>query len=1154
MKHSDFVHLHVHSQYSLLDGMIKIEDMVSMAEEYRMMSVAITDHGAMYGAIYFYDAAMSRGIKPIIGCEVYVAPGSRHDRTPTANGESSYHLILLAENLEGYKNLCALLTAAHFEGFYRRPRIDKELLEKHNKGLIATSACIQGQIPALLLTGRDAEAFEIADFYKEIFGDRFFIELQRNGLEIQNKANKKLLQLAKKMDLPLVATNDCHYPRKEDAYAHEVLLCVQTHKTMNDKDRMKFGSDEFYFKNPAEMKELFYDIPEAVTNTIAIAERCNLDLHLGHFRFPKFDVPEGETLDGLLEKKARDGFAKRMEQIRKRNPKMTKEDENAYNSRFEFELGIVRKMGFSGYFLIVSDFISWAKNNGIPVGPGRGSAVGSLLSYCLGITELDPLVYGLLFERFLNPERKSMPDIDVDFCQERREEVLDYVSAKYGGKNYVAQIITFGKMQAKGAIRDVGRALGMSVREVDEVAKLVPNVGNISLDDALKAEQRFAQVRSADRRVDELLNLAARIEGLTRHASTHAAGVVISDKPIIEYMPLYKGANDEVVTQYDMKCVERIGLIKFDFLGLRTLTVIKKTKELVERTKGEKVELDNLDLKDDKVWDLICRGETGGVFQLESAGMRELLVRMKPRRFEDLIAAVALYRPGPMSMLDDFIQRKHGKIPIKYFHPFLKPILEDTYGIILYQEQVMQIAQALADYSRGEADILRKAMGKKDVQVMAGQRKKFIEGAVAKGVNEQTATEIFDHVAKFGEYGFNKSHSAAYALIAYQTAYLKAYYPLEFMAALLTSEVNDTNNIIKYINECRDMNIEVRKPDINMSDTDFTVEEGGVRFGLKAVKNVGEGAIEAIKEAREKGGPFKDLFDFTSRVDLQRVNRKVIESLIKCGAFDSTGYMRGGMLEVMDAAIAEGQQTMRDRQAGQTSLFGEWAPPSSTSKNARIPDKKLPESIKMQYEKESLGFFVTGHPLAKFSDYIQQLATVTSDKAGFMTNNTAVRAAGVVARLQETRNKRNELMAFVTLEDLQGFIEVIVWADLYREASALLKSEEPILVIGKLDSRTEKTKIFADNIIPLKEAPLRLCSKIKLRLQTVGLTKEHLLELKKIIQKNPGNCPVYLHFIMPGRSETVMSLPEKYRVKPGAELSQAIEKLFGKNVLVMEAG
>lgn len=1153
MKHSDFVHLHVHSQYSLLDGMIKIEDMVSMAENYRMPSLAITDHGAMYGAIYFYDAAMAHGVKPIIGCEMYVAPGSRRERSPAENGESNYHLVLLAENLEGYRNLCALVSASYFEGFYRKPRIDRELLEKHNKGLIATSACIQGQIPSLLLVGRDEDAYEIADFYKEIFGDRFFIELQKNGLENQNKANKKLIQLAKKMELPLVATNDCHYPRKEDAYAHEVLLCIQTHKTINDKDRMRFGSDEFYFKSPAEMKELFYDIPEAITNTIAIAERCNLDLQLGQFRFPKFDVPEGETLDGLLEKKAREGFARRMEQIRLRNPNMTDKDEEVYRTRFEFELGIIRKMGFAGYFLIVSDFINWAKSNGIPVGPGRGSAVGSLLAYCLGITELDPLVYGLLFERFLNPERKSMPDIDVDFCQERREEVLKYVSEKYGGKDYVAQIITFGKMQAKAAIRDAGRALGMNAREVDEIAKLVPNVLNISLEDAFKAEPRFAEIRAANRRIDELLNLATRMEGLTRHASTHAAGVVISDRPIIEYMPLYKGAHDEVVTQYDMKCVERIGLIKFDFLGLRTLTVIRKTQELVERTRGEKVDVNNLDLKDDKVWNLICRGETGGVFQLESAGMRELLVRMKPRRFEDLIAAVALYRPGPMSMLDDFIQRKQGKIPIKYPHPSMKPILEDTYGIILYQEQVMQIAQALAGYTRGEADVLRKAMGKKDVQVMAGQRKKFIEGAVAKGVTEQIATEIFDHVAKFGEYGFNKSHSAAYALIAYQTAFLKAYYPLEFMAALLTSEMDNTDNIVKYISECRDMGIEVRRPDINASDVDFTVEEGAIRFGLKAVKNVGEGAIEAIKEAREKGGPFKDLFDFTSRVDLQRVNRKVIESLIKCGAFDSTGFFRGGMLEVMDTAIAEGQQSMRDREAGQTSLFGEWTPPSSSGKNARIPDKKLSESEKMKYEKESLGFFITGHPLARFSEYIKQFATITSDQAGFVNTNGTVRAAGVVSRLQETRNKRQELMAFVSLEDLYGIIEVIVWADLYKDVSSLLKSEEPVLIIGKLDSRSEKPKILAESIFPLKEAPLRLCSRVKLRLQTVGLTKEHLLELKGIIQKNPGKCPVYLHFIIPGRSETIMSLPDKYRVQPGQQLTEAIENLFGKNVLFMEA-
>lgn len=1152
MKHADFVHLHVHSQYSLLDGMLKIEDLVRKAAEMRMPAVAVTDHGSMFGAIHFYEAALKEGVKPIIGCEMYVAPRSRLDKSPGENGDSMSHLLLLAENLKGYQNLCKLVTAGHLEGFYRKPRIDKELIEKHHEGLIAMTACIKGQIPALLLAGRDADAGEVADFYKELFGNRFFMELQINGLEEQKRANIKMLELARRMDIPIVATNDCHYPERDDAYAHEVLLCIQTGKTINDPSRMQFGSNEFYFKSPAEMKELFVELPEAIANSTAIAERCNLDLDLKNFHFPRFEVPEGETLDGHLEANARDGFKRRMEQIRKKRPDMTGEEEEAYRSRLDFELSIIRQMGFSGYFLIVSDFIKWARDHGISVGPGRGSAVGSLLSYSIGITDLDPLAYGLLFERFLNPDRRTMPDIDVDFCMERREEVLRYIAEKYGGAEYVAQIITFGTMKAKAVIRDVGRALDMSYADVDKVAKLVPNVLKMTLEKAFQMEPRFAEMRAADRRVDELLNLAVRIEGLTRHASTHAAGVVISDRPIVDYMPLYKGAHDEIVTQYDMNCVERIGLIKFDFLGLRTLTVIRHACDLIKATSGQIVDIDNLSFNDARVWELFGKGETAGVFQFESAGMRDLLVKMKPTLIEDLIAAVALFRPGPMQFLDEFIQRKLGTIPIKYAHPALEPILKETYGVMVYQEQVMQIAQALASFSKGEADVLRKAMGKKKVDVIAGQREKFVNGAGDLKVNKDIASDIFDQMAKFGEYGFNKSHAAAYAYVAFQTAYLKAHFPTEFMAALLSSEMDNTDNVVKYINECRDMKIEVKPPDVNESAVEFTVEGGAIRFGLKAVKNVGQAAIEAIIEARIEGGRFADLFEFASRVDLRRVNKKVIESLIKSGAFDSTGHPRGGMLDVLDSCIAEGQQAHKDRQIGQESLFGTFEE-SSPKNTTRIPKTKLPENLLLQYEKESLGFFITGHPLARFEAQMKKFANLTTDQASFKQEGAEVRVAGIVSAMRETRNKRNELMAFVTLEDLHGFIEVIVWADQYKQVSQWLKSDQPLLIIGKLESRAEKPKILADRVILLQDAPNLLCSRIHLHIQTAGLTRNHLVELKELLRKYPGQCPVSIHMVVPGRSETVVSLPESYKIRPGEELTKAIETLLGKSVTILEA-
>jgi len=1151
MEHSDFVHLHVHSQYSLLDGAIKIKPLVKRAAELKMPAVAITDHGSMFGTVEFYEAAMAEGVKPIIGCEVYVAPASRTEKSPGAGGESAYHLVLLAKNSKGYRNLCHLVSKGYLEGFYRKPRIDHELLERHNEGLIALSACLKGEVASALLANNPKRARETANFYKDVFPDRFYLEIQRNGVKEQEAVNPGLIELAGELEIPMVATNDCHYLNREDSDMHEILLCIQTGKTIDDPNRMRFQTDQFYFKTPEEMKELYSDIPEAITNTVAVSERCNLELELNKFHFPVFKVPEGETLEERLDKDLEKGFEERLESVRKRLGELSEEKENEYRTRLAYELDIIKRMGFAGYFLIVADFIKYARENGVPVGPGRGSAAGSLVAYSLGITNLDPLQYGLLFERFLNPERRSMPDIDVDFCMKKREKVYMYVSEKYGGRDRVAQIITFGSMNAKGAIRDVGRALNMSYAEVDRLAKLVPNVLNITLEEAFKQESRFDEMRAEDPRVDRLLKLAVGTEGLSRHASTHAAGVVISDKPIMDYLPLYVGNRDEVVTQYDMKSVEKIGLIKFDFLGLKTLTHIHQCVELIKQTHGIDIEIDDIPIDNPKVWEMLGRGDADGVFQLESSGMKEILVKLKPNTFEDLVAVVALYRPGPLGsgMVEDFIERKHDETKISYPHPKTAEILKETYGVILYQEQVMLIARELAGYTRGEADVLRKAMGKKITEVMAGEREKFIQGAVKNKVKEAQATKIFGQMEEFGRYGFNKSHSAAYAFIAYQTAYLKALYPVEFMAALLSVEVDNTDHVVKYINSCREMKIEILPPDVNMSQKEFTIENESIRFGLMAVKNVGEGAIDGMVEARNKEGPFKDIFDFASRVELRKVNKKVIESLIKCGALDSTGELRGGMLKVVDSAIAEGQTKARERESGQVSMFDVIEDlPASPSRT--VPKVKIPESQFLQFEKEALGFYITGHPLAKFEREMQLFATHTSDQAIFAADGIGVRVAGVVSEMRETRNKKGDLMAFVTIEDLKGFIEVIVWADAYKEVSNLLHDEKPLLVSGKLDSKGEKAKIIADAIIPLEDAAASFCNSLHFKINSFAADTQDLEKLKEILAKHPGQCPVYLHIVIPGRSETILLLPEHFRVTPKADLIESIEKVLGEKVEV----
>lgn len=1151
MDKAEFVHLHVHTQYSLLDGAIKVKDLIKRAGEMKMPSVAVTDHGAMFGTVDFYENALKAGIKPIVGCEVYVAPGSRFEKAAGTDGERSHHLVLLVKNAKGYRNLCHLVSKSYIEGFYYKPRVDRELLREYNGGLIALSACLKGEIPSALLSGKQKQAREAAEFYKEVFGDRFYMEIMRNSIKEQNTVNPLLIDLARELDVPLVATNDCHYLNRQDSEIHEILLCIQTGKTIDDPSRMRFTTDEFYFKSPLEMKALFADLPEALKNTLAVADRCNLELELNKFHFPIFEAPKDQPLEELVAKNAREGLDARLAQLRKRRDDLTEKVEIKYRERLEYEIEIVNKMGFAGYFLIVADFIKYARDNSIPVGPGRGSAAGSLVAYSLGITNLDPLEYGLLFERFLNPERRSMPDIDVDFCVKKREKVYEYVRNKYGGSDYVAQIITFGSMNAKGAIRDVGRALNMSYVEVDRLAKLVPAVNNITLDEAFKQEPRFEESRAEDARVDRLLRLAAGIEGLNRHASTHAAGVVISDKPITEYLPLYVGNRGEVITQFDMKSVEKIGLIKFDFLGLKTLTHITLCVELIKRTRGEIIEIDNVKLDHPKVWELLGRGETDGVFQLESSGMKEILTKLKPNTFEDLIAVVALYRPGPLGsgMVEDFIKRKHGEVKISYPHPRTENILRETYGVILYQEQVMLIARELAGYSRGEADVLRKAMGKKNVEVMSGERTKFVEGSVGRKVSEDVASKIFSQMEKFGEYGFNKSHSAAYAFIAYQTAYLKALYPVEFMAALLSTDIDNTDNVVKYINSCREMKIEILAPDVASSSKEFTIENGAIRFGLQAVKNVGEAALDEILEARNSGGKFKDIFDFTSRVGLRKANKKVIESLIKAGAFDSTGDPRGGMLQVLDKALAEGQARAKERDIGQASLF-DAAEPMPMSVKYTVPKVRLPENQHLQFEKEALGFFITGHPLARFEKEMALFATHTAENAPSAQDGINVRVAGIITDTRETRNKKGERMAFLTIEDLHGFIEVIVWADLYKEAIKIIEEDKPLLIGGKLDSKGEKAKIIADMIIPLEDAPAKLCSSLHFKINSFSADNSDLQKLRDILLKYPGTCPVYLHIIIPGRSETILSLPDHLRVTPKAELILGIEKVFGEKVEV----
>jgi DNA polymerase-3 subunit alpha len=1151
MKQSQFVHLHLHSQYSLLDGAIRFDELCELAKKYRMEALALTDHGNLFGAIEFYQTAIKHGIKPILGCEIYIAPKSRFEKKGGEGGEGSFHLTLLVKNRTGYFNLLKLVSLAHLEGFYYKPRVDKELLFRYHEGLIALSGCPKGEVAFYLSRGEMKRALEAAREYQRIFDQgRFFIEIQRTGIENQEQINGGLLEVARQLDLRWVATNDCHYLHRQDAKAHEVLLCIQTGKTLQDPDRMRFQTEEFYFKSPEEMMELFSDLPEALSCSVEIAEQCNLELRFEEKHIPKVSIPSGESPESYLEKLAREGLERRFSTSLKKVPP---ERRSIYQKRLGEELQIIQSMGFSGYFLIVSDFIRFAKENRIPVGPGRGSVAGSLVAYALQITDLDPIEYDLIFERFLNPGRKSsMPDVDVDFCMDRRNEVLQYVMEKYGKEN-VAQIITFGKMQARAVIRDVGRVLGMPYAEVDRIAKLIPGAPlNLTLEQALEREPKLKEMVEKDQKVASLFQIAKSLEGLVRHASTHAAGVVISNKPLTEYLPLYRGQDGEVITQYAMKEVEAIGLVKFDFLGLKTLTMIHHAIELIEKNRGVRIDLSEIPLDDPKVYASLATGSSLGLFQLESEGMKNLLIRLKPESFKEIIALIALYRPGPLDsgMIEEFIKRRHGVEPIIYEHPLLEGILKDTYGVIVYQEQVMRIASTLAHFSLEDADNLRRAMAKKDALEMVKQKEKFLEGAKRNRIPLRKAEKIFEQMETFGRYGFNKSHSAAYALLAYQTAYLKTHFPIEFMAALLTSEAQNAEKIMRYLAECREMGITILPPDINESYRNFTVAGNQIRFGLAAVKNVGDAAIEVILREREERGKFRSLYDFCRRVDLRKVNRRVIESLIKCGAFDFTKVYRSQMLTALEEILHWAQSLQRKKETPQMSIWGS----NLDELEERYPEmEEFSQQQLILFEKETIGFYISRHPLSPYQEEIRRITEEDSSTLSSGPNGKEVKLCGLVSQLKEVVTKKGDRMAFINLEDMKGWVEVILFPELFKTASSYLRGGEPVFVRGTLDLSGEQVKVKAKEIRPLSEVSSENPQILHLKIPMETLTPSSLKELKEVILAHPGPYQVYLHLINGDRPETVIALSEEYRVSPTSEFQEEVKLLFPTPLLSFEA-
>ncbi|MBM3834468.1 MAG: DNA polymerase III subunit alpha [Verrucomicrobia bacterium] len=1195
MVHADYVHLHLHTEYSLLDGACRLDRLMEKAHDLKFPALAITDHGNMYGAIDFYQAARAKGIKPIIGCEVYVAPGSRFEKKTTSGGKDVYHhLLLLAKDETGYKNLIRLATAANLEGYYYKPRIDKEILARYREGLIVLSGCLASEIPELIQRDQLNQARQAVDWFKQTFGpENFYLELQNHGIPEQAKVNRELIPWAKEFGLKLVATNDVHYIEKSHSHAHDSLICIGTQSNLADTKRMRYVQEQFYLRSAEEMKALFNETPEAVLNTREIAEQCNLEIQFGKLHFPVFTPPEHFTREGYLRKLLAEGLLHRygiharaegsefviekVEDARRlptySAPVNVRPDcETAKDvappvhaescdlndpavaaavkvviDRLQLELKTIEKTGFISYFLIVGDFVRFGRSKGISC-VARGSAAGSIVTYLLEISNVDPIRYGLLFERFLNPERVNPPDIDIDFADDRRADVIEYVREKYG-RDSVAQIITFGTMGAKSVVRDVGRVMGLGYSECDRLAKMIPNELKMDLAKALKQSPEFKAAYDNEETTRRLVDTAFILEDLTRNASVHAAGVVIGDQPLVNLLPLKQDEDGTIVTQYAMNPVGDLGLLKMDFLGLKTLTVIRNTCELVKMTKGIDVPIDNLPLDHAKTYELLNKALTTGIFQLESGGMRDLCRKFQISSIEHITALIALYRPGPMELIPEFIKRRHGEVKIEYEHPLLEPICRETYGIMVYQEQVMQAAQALAGYTLGAADLLRRAMGKKMVEEMQKQRETFVKGcAKVNNIPAGKANPIFDLLEKFAGYGFNKSHAAAYAIVAYQTAYLKANYPVEFLSAMMTNDMGDTAKLSVLISEARTFGIDVLPPDVNESLVAFAPARNGsvIRFGLAAIKGVGEVAVQSILKAREEGGKFKSLAELCERVDGRTMNRKVLEALIKSGACDAFGETRATLFGRIDHVLARAASILQDRQRGQASLFGMLQDKAAEAPvdNHQLPE--WPQNELLAHEKELLGFYVTGHPLTPYASILEKYTLANTVSAAQLPNRSLTRIGGLITAVQQGFSKKtNKPYAMVTLEDLSGSVQALFMNENYDKYRELLVPNKAILIAGEVNNGEDKPKLFPQEIMPLEEAPARYTKQVHFRLHTAHLTPQRLEEVRQLAAAHPGKCPLFLCFMHPAGEILFIETHEKFRVTPSQQLEQTADKMFG---------
>lgn len=1138
---ADFVHLHNHTQYSLLDGAARVDRLIAKAVANNQKAIALTDHGNMFAAPEFYYKAREKGIKPIIGSEFYVTPTSMHEK----DTKERYHVILLAKNLTGYKNLVKLSSKSFLEGYYYKPRIDRELMRKHSDGLIALTACIKGEIPNAALKGDYNRSRRLIDEYVDIFGDDFYLEIQNHGIKEEVIANNALIEFAKEKNVKLVATNDIHYISREDAAAHDILLCMSTGKEYNDPTRMKFTTDQVYFKSSEEMAELFKMVPEAIENTNRIADSIDFNWKFGETLLPHFKLPQQyQSMDKYLEDICIEGAKKRYGELT-----------SDVTDRLKFELNTIEKMGYAGYFLIVQDFIDAGRKMGVSVGPGRGSAAGSLVSYCTGITNIDPIKYNLLFERFLNPERVSMPDIDIDFDDKNRSKVIDYVVQKYG-RDCVTQIITFGTMAARGAIRDVGRALGVPLKEVDRIAKMIPEGPGQTIADSLDKVAELKELETnGPQEIQKLLEFAKILEGSARHTGMHAAGVVIAPDDLTNYVPLHKSSKDEITTQYDKDWSEKIGLLKMDFLGLKTLSILDDALAMIKKNHNLTIDLDNLPEADDNTFELLQRGETVGIFQFESEGMREYLKKLKPTTIEDMIAMNALYRPGPLGsgMVESFINRKNGIEKIDYMFPSLEPILKDTYGTIVYQEQVMQIAQVMGGYSLGSADLLRRIMGKKKPEEMQKQKAIFVSGASAKGIDEELSIKIFDMMAKFAEYGFNKSHSAAYAVVAYQTAYLKAHFPQEFMAACLNSEIGSTEKIVFFINECKRMGIDVLPPDVNESDINFSVVNQSIRFGMAAVRNVGIGSVESIIAARNEKGKFESFFDFVKKIDLKHVNKKVLESLVQAGAFDSSQGHRAQKFEAIERAIAYAQNSQDNFSVGQESLFDLLGSNSTSGSLSTANEPPLPEVMpwdrkeQLTREKDLIGFSITGHLLDQYRSEYESFSRLKLDSIKPEMVGTVTDVVGIISSITKKVDKKGNMMAFVSVEDFYGKIECIIFSKTFDKCKELIVDDQVVRVRGKIDAQldTENYKLIVDDLQIIEKIRQTNSKSIRIKINTANTDLSAIKNFRELLNKYPGDSRVYLELTSKELNQSFLTLAKNITIEPSQALIENVTRLFG---------